>query len=929
MAAKTEEKARSEAAGESGGHARAKPRRLIIVDAPGYVYRAFFALPPMTRPDGTPIQAVYGFCNMMLKLMDEYPDDDIVVVFDAGGPTFREEIYEQYKAQREPPPPEMEVQFPLVRRAAEAFDLPVIEVPGYEADDVIATLTRLAREQGREVIIVSADKDLMQLVGEGVVMWHPIKEVPIGPEEVRERFGVGPEHVRDVLALAGDPTDNVPGVRGIGLKTAAELVREFGSLENILANLDKIRQPRRRQMLAEQADLARLSYELVGLDDHVPLPVSLEDLRRRPLDPKKLLDFFRENAFRSLIVRIEEVAEEAARERAVEKAARKAAAQRLGIFDLGTLDRVLGEARERGILAVDLETDSLAVDRARIVGVCLATEEGTGWYVPVDHRDALGNRVNGQLDLDAVLERLRPVLADPTVLKVGHNIKFDLAILERHGVEVAPVGDSMLLSYAANGTAHGHGLDELAKRYLDYDTLTYAELCGRGAKQISFDCVPVERAVEYGAEDADITLRLHHALRRLVLGERVVRVYETLDRPLVPIVARMERWGIRVDRERLRELSRTFGERMAELEKRARELAGTRFNLGSPRQLGEVLARELRRIGGRRTSTGALSTSADILEELADQGVELARVALEWRQLQKLQRTYCDALIEQANPETGRVHTSFNLAATSTGRLSSSDPNLQNIPIRTEEGRLIRAAFVAEDGYVLMSADYSQIELRVIAHLADVKGLREAFEKGLDIHSAAAAAMFGVPIDQVDYEYRRAAKVINYGIVYGIGPQGLAQRLGVPVEKARAYIETYFQRYPEIRAYMERVVEAAREKGWVQTLYGRRCVIADINHRVPSRRNAAERQAINAPVQGTAADIMKRAMIRIDRELARAGSGARMLLQVHDELVFEVPEEEVERTAQLVRELMEHAAPQLSVPLGVELGWGRNWAEAH
>jgi len=922
--AKTAERTAAESAQE-------KPRQLIIVDAPGYVYRAFFALPPMTRPDGTPIQAVYGFSNMILKLMDQYPDDDIVVVFDAAGPTFREEIYAPYKAQREPPPPEMKVQFPLVRRAAEAFDLPVVEVPGYEADDVIATLTRLARERGREVMIVSADKDLMQLVGPGVVMWHPIREQSIGPEEVRERFGVGPEKVRDVLALAGDPTDNVPGVRGIGIKTAAQLVEEFGSLEDILANLDRIRQPRRRQMLAEQADLARLSYELVKLNDHVPLPVSLEDLRRRPPDPKKLLDFFRENAFRSLIVRLEEVAEQAAKEReaAKQREAEKAAARRLGVFDFETLERILADARARGLLALDLETDSLAVDRARIVGLCLATEEGTGFYVPVDHRDAQGNRVNGQLPCDAVLERLRPVLKDPGVLKVGHNIKFDLAILERHGVEVAPVADSMLLSYAANGTAHGHGLDELARRYLDYETLTYAELCGRGAKQISFDRVPVERAIAYGGEDADITLRLHHALWRLVVGEQVVRVYETLDRPLVPIIARMERWGIRVDRKRLHELSRTFGERMAELEKRAWELAGTGFNLGSPRQIGEVLVRELKRIGARRTSTGALSTSADILEELADQGVELARIVLEWRQLQKLQRTYCDALIEQANPKTGRVHTSFNLAATSTGRLSSSDPNLQNIPIRTEEGRLIRAAFVAEDGWVLMSADYSQIELRVLAHLADVAGLKEAFAQGLDVHAAAAAAMFGIPVAQVDYEYRRAAKVINYGIVYGIGPQGLAQRLGVPVEKARAYIETYFERYPEIRAYMERVVEAAREKGYVQTLYGRRCAIADINHRVPSRRNAAERQAINAPVQGTAADIMKRAMIRIDRELARAGLGARMLLQVHDELVFEVPEAEVERTADLVRGLMEQAAPQLTVPLEVELGWGRSWAEAH
>ncbi len=911
---------RTDADGTAGGS-----RRLLIVDAPGYVYRAFFALPPMTRPDGTPVNAVYGFANMMLKLMERYPDDDIVVVFDAGGPTFRERIYEDYKAQREPPPPEMEVQFPLVRRAAEAFDLPVLEVPGFEADDVIATLVRMAREAGREVIIVSADKDLMQLVGPGVVMWHPIREEFIGPEEVRARFGVGPEHVRDVLALAGDPTDNVPGVRGIGVKTAAQLVREFGSLEDILANVHRIRQPKRRRTLEEQAHLARLSWELVGLDDRVPLPVGLDDLRRRPRDPRKLLDFFRENAFRSLIVRLEEVAEMAAAERA----AARGGPRFMAVRDEETLGRVLAEARARGRLALDLETDSLRIERARIVGVCLAVEEETGWYVPVDHRDETGRRVEGQLPPETVLRRLAPVLADPAVLKIGHNLKFDLAILERHGLTVTPVADTMLLSYAVAGTAHGHGLDELAKRYLDYDTVSYAEVCGTGRRQITFDRVPVEKAVRYGAEDAEVTLRLHHALGRLLLDERVVRVYETLDRPLVPIVARMERTGIRIDRERLRELSRTFGARMRELEEKARELAGTPFNLGSPRQIGEVLARELARIGARRTATGGFSTGADVLEELAAAGVELARIVLEWRQLQKLVRTYCDALLEQVDPATGRVHTSFNLAATSTGRLSSSDPNLQNIPVRTEEGRMIRAAFVADEGHLLLSADYSQIELRVVAHLADVAGLREAFARGLDVHSAAAAAMFGVPVEKVDYEYRRAAKVINYGIVYGIGPQGLAQRLGVPVARARRYIDAYFARYPELRAYMERVVEAARQKGWVQTLYGRRCFVADINHRVPSRRNAAERQAINAPVQGTAADIMKRAMIRLDRRLAREGLGARLLLQVHDELVLEVPEAEVERTAEVVREVMAGAAPQLSVPLEVEVGFGRNWDEAH
>ncbi len=905
-----------------------KPQRarLIIVDAPGYVYRAFFALPPMTRPDGTPINAVYGFCNMMLKLLEQYPGDDIVVVFDAAGPTFREEVYEEYKAHREPPPPEMEVQFPLVREAAEAFDLPVLEVPGFEADDVIATLTRMAREAGREVLIISADKDLMQLVGPGVLMWHPIKDEPIGPEEVRARFGVGPEKVRDVLALAGDPTDNVPGVPGIGVKTAAKLVEEFGSLENLLAGLERVRQPKRRQTLEAHREDARLSYELVGLEDRVPLPVSLEDLRRRPLDPKRLLEFFRRNAFRSLILRLEQVAEEARRER--QKGGGEAPRFET-VREMAALDRLLARARELGRLSIDLETDDLSVSRAQIAGICLAVEPGEGYYVPTNHRDGRGSRVTDQLALASVLERLRPVLADPGVIKIGHNIKFDLAILLRHGVEVAPVDDSMLLSYAINGSRHGHGLDELARRYLDYETLAYAEVAGRGKKQITFDRVPIDRATAYGAEDAEVTLRLWQVMRRLLVEERMATVYETMDRRLVPIIARMEHVGIRIDRDRLRQLASEFAQRMAELEDRAYALAGRRFNLGSPKQLAEVLFKELGLDGGgRRTATGALSTSADILEELALQGHELPRVILDWRQLQKLLRTYCDALIAQADPDTDRVHTSFNLAATSTGRLSSSDPNLQNIPIRTEEGRKIRAAFVAEKGWRLLSADYSQIELRVIAHIAGVPALIEAFRQGRDIHAAAAARMFGVDPEAVDYELRRAAKVINYGIIYGIGAFGLAQRLGIPQERARAYIEAYFTRYPEVKTYMERTVEEARHLGYVRTLFGRRCYVADINHRVPSRRNAAERQAINAPVQGTAADIMKRAMVRLQRRLERRGSRARLLLQVHDELVLEVPEGEVDAVREVVRETMEGAA-RLAVPLEVEIGVGANWDEAH
>ena len=903
-----------------------RSKRLIIVDAPGYVYRAFFALPAMTRPDGTPIQAVYGFVNMMLKLLERHPEDDVVVVFDAKGPTFREEVYEQYKAQREPPPEEMRVQFPILREAVSAFDLPVLEVPGVEADDVIATLVRRAREAGREVTVVSADKDLMQLVAPGVQLWHPLRDEAIDAEAVRARFGVGPEKLRDVLALAGDPSDNVPGVPGIGIKTAAKLIEEFGSLEALLAQLDRIKQPKRRKALEEHADKARLSYELVGLKDQVPLPLTLDDLQRRPPDPKKLLAFFRENGFRSLIARLEQVAEEAGRSQAQGGSDR---ASYTTVDSEEELRALLAEALEEGRLAIDLETDGLSVASARIVGIALSVRPGRACYVPVNHRDHEGARVAGQLPLGRVLELLGPLLADPSVRKIGHNLKFDLAILSRYGVEVAPIDDSMLLSYALNGARHGHGLDELAKRYLGVDTLSYGEVAGRGPKQVTFDRVPIARATAYGAEDADISLRLWQVLRRQLVEERMATVYETLDRRLVPIVADMERIGIRVDRERLGRLASEFTQRLAELEEEAYRLAGRRFNLGSPKQLAEVLFGELGlEGGGRRTATGALSTSAEVLEELAAQGHELPRVVLRWRQLQKLLRTYCDSLIQQADAQDQRVHTSFNLAATATGRLSSSDPNLQNIPVRSEEGRKIRAAFVAEEGWRLLSADYSQIELRVIAHLADVPALKEALLAGVDVHAAAAARMFDLPLEAVDADHRRAAKVINYGIIYGIGAFGLAQRLGVPQDKARAYIDAYFARYPEVKAYMERTVEEARKQGYVRTLFGRRCYVADIHHRVPSRRHAAERQAINAPVQGTAADIMKRAMIRLSHHLRERRLRARLLLQVHDELVLEVPEEEVAEVRELVRATMAGAAA-LSVPLEVEVGVGHNWDEAH
>lgn len=906
-----------------------KKPKLVLVDGSGYIFRAFFALPPMTRPDGTPVNAVFGFTNMLWKLLQEHPDDHVVVVFDAGKKSFRNDLYEAYKANREEAPPELVPQFPLVREAARAFDLPVVELEGYEADDVIASYVEAARAKGEEVLIVSSDKDLMQLVGPGVAMWDPLKQKPIDREAVIERMGVPPEKVRDLLALTGDTSDNVPGVPGIGPKTAAQLLEEFGSLDALLADLDRIKQPKRRETLAQSAEKARLSYRLVGLKRDVPLPVPIEEARRRPLDAKKLLAFCQENGFRSLVGRIKELAEAAEVQRAEAKTA-TTTRRWTTIRTLAELDAVLARADALGRVAIDTETTSLDVMKAELVGVSLAVEPGEGFYLPLGHRDPFGRPVDGQLALDAVRARLRPLLADPSILKIGHNIKYDLTVLERAGLErIEPLDDTMLISYALDGGKHGHGMDELAKRWLDYETIPYEAVCGRGAGQIGFERVPIDKATEYAAEDAEVTLRLWLAMRPRLLEERMMALYERIERPLPPIVAAMERTGIRVDAQKLRSLSAVFGKEMAALEEQATKLAGRPFNLGSPKQLGEVLFDELGMGGtGRKTKTGAYATSAEVLEELAAQGHELPRVILEWRQLQKLTRTYTDALVEQIDPRTGRVHTAYMLAATNTGRLSSTEPNLQNIPVRTPEGRKIRAAFVAEPGHKLLSADYSQIELRVLAHIADIAPLKDAFARGIDVHSLTAAQMFKIPVDQVPAELRRSAKMINYGIVYGIGAFGLSQRLGIPQSEAKAYIDRYFEQYPGIRDYMERAKAEAREKGYVTTLFGRRCWIPDITNRLPSRRSYAERQAINAPIQGTAADIVKRAMIRVARALEREGSAARLLLQVHDELLLEVPEREVERTAKRVKKVMEGAA-QLSVPLVVDTGAGASWDDAH
>ena len=931
--------------GEAPAAPAAGLRHLYLVDGSGFIFRAVHALPPLTRPDGTPVGAVLGFSNMLLKLLNETDADAIAVIFDASRYSFRNAIYDAYKAQRPDAPPELIPQFPLVREATEAFNLPGIESDGYEADDIIATYARAAQRQGIEVTIVSSDKDLMQLVDGGIRMLDPIKNKAIGPDEVREKFGVLPDRVVDVQALAGDSVDNVPGVPGIGVKTAAELIGIYGDLDQLLARAGEIKQPKRRESLIQFADQARISRELVRLKDDVPDLPPVETLAVRPADPQRLVDFLRTPNVRTLLTRVESRnATRAAAEAALAPVAAAAAAPPrpeagaagyVLIQDLDTLDAWIARARAAGAVAVDTETTSLDAVACELVGVSLAIEPGAAAYLPLGHKvDGLGLEGGAprQVDRAAALARLKPLLEDPSVLKIGHNLKYDLVVLAGCGIRVAPVDDTMLLSYVLDGLRDGpqsgHGMDDLAQRLLGHKTITFAEVCGTGKSQITFDLVPLERARDYAAEDADVTLKLHRLLRPRLLREHQVALYETTERPLVAVVADMERAGIRVDPVELKRLSANFAERLAALEIEIHRLAGRPFNVGSPKQLGEVLFDEMSLPGGKKGKTGAYATGADVLEGLAAQGHDLPARVLDWRQLAKLKSTYADALVEQINPVTGRVHTSYALAATSTGRLSSTDPNLQNIPVRTEEGRKIRRAFVAQSGRLLMSADYSQIELRLAAHVADIPSLKDAFRHGIDIHALTASQVFGVPVEGMDPLVRRRAKAINFGIIYGISGFGLAQQLGIPQGEAQAYIAAYFERYPGIRAYMDRTKQEARERGFVETIFGRRCWVPGIKDSNPARRAFAERQAINAPLQGSAADIIKRAMARIPDALAAAGLGATMLLQVHDELVFEVPEAEVETTAATVKRVMEGAA-HLSVPLVVDTGVARDWEAAH
>ena len=932
-----------------------KGSHLSLVDGSAFIFRAYHALPPLTRKsDGLPIGAVAGFCNMIHKMIEANTGPDApthaAVVFDKGSHTFRNDLYDLYKANRDEMPEDLRPQMPLTREATRAFNLACLELEGYEADDIIATLARQAREAGGRCTIISSDKDLMQLVGGGVEMFDAMKNLRIDREGVEAKFGVGPERVIDVQALAGDSVDNVPGAPGIGIKTAALLINEYGDLETLLERAEEIKQPKRRETLIHNADQIRLSKTLVTLDENTPIDVTLEALEVREPEPETLLDFLSRMEFRTLTKRLADqfgVDAPAMPEPVIAAVEGAGDAPDLPenlpvshdgyevVRDMEALQVWIKRAQACGYVAVDTETTSLNEMRAELVGISLSTAPNLACYIPLLHSeggdDLFGSAalVEGQLGQADVLAALKPMLEDASVMKIGQNMKYDAKIFARHGVDIAPIDDTMLMSYAMNAGLHGHGMNALSERYLGHEPIAIKELIGSGKSQVTFDKVKIEDAAPYAAEDADITLRLWQRFKPQLHRERVTTVYETMERPLVPVLARMEMAGIKVDRDVLSRMSNAFAQKMAGLEAEIHELAGRSFNVGSPKQLGEILFDEMALEGGKKGKTGAYATGADVLEDLAAQGHDLPARVLDWRGLSKLKSTYTDALQDHINPETGRVHTSYVIAGANTGRLASSDPNLQNIPIRSEEGRRIREAFIADEGKVLVSLDYSQIELRILAEIAGIDALKQAFREGQDIHAATASEMFNVPLDEMTPEVRRQAKAINFGVIYGISGFGLSRNLRIPRAEAQGFIDRYFERFPGIKDYMEATKAFAKEHSYVQTMFGRKIHTPEINAKGPGA-GFAYRAAINAPIQGTAADVIRRAMIRM--EGAIEGMPAKMLLQVHDELLFEVDENAVDQLIARAREVMEGAAEpaiKLSVPLTVDAGQGANWAQAH
>jgi len=926
-----------------------KGHHLHLIDGSAFIFRAYHALPPLTRKsDGLPVGAVSGFCNMLNRYIEDIDGPDapthVAVIFDYSSESFRNKIYDGYKANRPPAPEDLVPQFPLTREATKAFNIACEEMEGFEADDMIATLATRARDAGGRVTIISSDKDLMQLVGDGIEMYDAMKNKSIDREGVFEKFGVYPDRVIDVQALAGDSVDNVPGAPGIGIKTAAMLINEFGDLDELLRRSDEIKQPKRRQALTDNEEQIKLSRELVTLDCNTPLKFDLEDLEFNAPVPDQLLDFLTKMEFRTLTKRIAQKFDAEIPTFNNLDADNKINNLEQVPFDrkkyelIKTADQLqnwINRIYEIGYVAVDTETTSLDDMLAELVGISLAIEMGSACYIPVGHKEGQNDDlfenfqlVDGQLDLKFVLDSLKPIFEDDSILKIGQNIKYDAKVLSRYGVMVTVFDDTMLLSYALHGGLHNHGMDSLSERYLDHSPIAIKTLIGSGKSAITFDKVKIEDAVAYAGEDADITLRLWKIFKQKLHLSKVTKVYETLERPLVSVLAQVERNGIKVDRETLSRMSNAFAQKMAGLEAEIHELAGESFNVGSPKQLGEIMFDKLGYEGGKRGKNGAYATGADILEDLATTH-DFPKRVLDWRQLSKLKSTYTDALQDHINPNTGRVHTSYSIAGAVTGRLSSTEPNLQNIPIRTEDGRRIREAFVAENGNVLVSLDYSQIELRILAHIAQIDSLKQAFHDGLDIHAMTASEMFDVPLDEMTSEIRRQAKAINFGVIYGISGFGLARNLRIPRSEAQGFIDRYFERFPGIKEYMDKTVKFSKDNSYVETLFGRVIHTPEINAKGPMA-GFAKRAAINAPIQGTAADIIRRAMIRVPEAIKDLP--AKMLLQVHDELLFEVKEEFCEDLIFQVQSIMEAASLpflKMDIPLSVDAGRGMNWAEAH
>ncbi|WP_109808002.1 DNA polymerase I [Sphingosinithalassobacter portus] len=917
---------------------------LYLVDGSGYIFRAYHRLPPLTNVHGEPVGAVYGYTTMLWKLADTLNKADgpthMAVVLDKSSHTFRNEMYDQYKAHRPPPPEDLVPQFPMIRDATRAFSLPCIEEQGWEADDLIASYAKAALAQGWEVTIVSSDKDLMQLIEPGLDMLDTMNSRRLDREHVIEKFGVPPEKLGEVLALMGDSVDNVPGVPGIGPKRAADLINEYGDVESVLAAAPDMKKSKMRDNLIEHAEMARLSRKLVELARDVPLPDPLEEFALKGIPEPPLRAFLEHHGFKSLLNRLSSVADAPMAEDAAPppETPEDPPCDHDGyetLVDETALDRWIIAARHQGWVAIDTETSALDAMQADLVGISMALHPNLACYIPVGHggSDMFAEKPQ-QLDRATVIEKLKPLLEDPAVLKIGHNLKYDLIVLARQGIDVAPYDDTIVMSFDLDAGKHGHGMDELAATHLSHSCIAFKDVVGTGKKQLGFHEVDLKAATRYAAEDADVTLRLWRKFKQRLPYEEVTRVYEMVDRPLVAVLSGMEREGVKVDAEALSRLSTEFAHQMADLEARIHELAGAKFTIGSPKQLGDILFEQLGLKGGRKGKSGVYSTDVNELERIAadkDQpkGAEIARMVLDWRQLSKLKSTYTDALQAQINPQTGRVHTSYSISGAQTGRLSSTDPNLQNIPIRTETGRQIRDAFVAEPGNVILSADYSQIELRLAAHIADVPQLREAFERGDDIHNMTAQELFG----EVNRDTRGRAKTINFAILYGISRWGLAGRLDVTPDEAQAMIDRYFERFPGINRYIADTLTFAKEHGFTHTLFGRKTHFPRIKAPNQNERAGSERAAINAPIQGTCADIIKRAMVRMGPALRQAGlPNVRMLLQVHDELVFELPEGDVEAAKPVIERVMATAAEPaitLSVPLGVEIGTGPSWGAAH